>query len=30
MRTKNQTTDGERGIHISKADGLFQANERPR
>lgn len=24
---KNQTTDGERGIHISKADGLFQANE---
>ena len=24
---KNQTTDGERGIHISKADGLFLANE---
>lgn len=24
---KNQTTAGERGIHISKADGLFQANE---
>ena len=24
---KNQTTAGERGIHISKADGLFLANE---
>ena len=24
---KNQTSDGERGIHISKADGLFLANE---
>ena len=24
---KNQTTGGERGIHISKADGLFLANE---
>lgn len=24
---KNLTTDGERGIHISKADGLFLANE---
>ena len=24
---KNQTTDGERGIHIYKADGLFLANE---
>lgn len=24
---KNQTTDGEGGIHISKADGLFLANE---
>ena len=27
---KNQTTDGERGIHISKADGLFRRMKAPR